>query len=76
MNNYSKSKYLEQDICIFQYPNGGELSFEKGEIISINDYEIEHAVSTDYGSSGSPILLLDNLKIIGIHIGKSQEYKS
>ncbi len=74
MNNYSKSNYLKQEICIVQHPNGGELSFDKGEIKSINDYEIEHSVSTDYGSSGSPILLLYNLKIIGIHKARYKKY--
>ena len=74
MNNYSKSNYLKQEICIVQHPNGGELSFDKGEIKSINDYEIEHSVSTDYGSSGSPILLLNNFKIIGIHKARYKEY--
>ena len=74
MNNDSKSNYLKQDICIVQHPNGGELSFDKGEIKSIDDYEIEHSVSTDYGSSGSPILLLNNFKIIGIHKAREQKY--
>ena len=67
MSNNSESKYLNEDICIFQYPNGGELSFDKGEIQSIKDYSIKHLVSTEPGSSGSPILLLNNFKIIGIH---------
>ena len=67
MNNNSESNYLKKDICIFQYPDGGELSFDKGEIKSIDDYKIKHLVSTNPGSSGSPILLLTNFKIIGIH---------
>ena len=69
MNNNSESKYLEQDICIFQYPKGEELSFDKGEIKSINNHIIKHLVSTHPGSSGSPISLLNNFKIIGIHKG-------
>jgi hypothetical protein len=74
MNNDSKSNYLKQDICIVQHPNGGELSFDKGEIKSIKDYEIEHLVCTEPGSSGSPILLLNNYKIIGIHKASYKEY--
>ena len=74
MNNDSKSNYLKQDICIVQHPNGEELSFDKGEIKSIDGYEIEHSVSTDYGSSGSPILLLNNSKIIGIHKARDKKY--
>ena len=67
MSNNSESKYLNEDICIFQYPNGEELSFAQGQIKSINDYEIKHLVSTEPGSSVSPILLLNDFKIIGIH---------
>ena len=73
MSNNSESKYLNQDVCIFQYPNGEELSFDKGEIKSINDYQIKHLVSTEPGSSGSPILLLNNFKIIGIHQAGNKE---
>ncbi len=73
MNNNSESKYLEQDICIFQYPKGEELSFDKGEIKSINNHIIKHLVSTHPGSSGSPILLLNNFKIIGIHQAGNKE---
>ena len=67
MSNNSESKYLNEDICILQYPKGGELSFAQGQIKSINDYRIKHLVSTEPGSSGSPILLLNNFTIIGIH---------
>ncbi len=75
MSNNSESNYLKKDICIFQYPNGEELSFDKGEIKSINDYQIKHLVSTEPGSSGSPILLLNNFTIIGIHQAGGNENK-
>ena len=75
MSNNSESKYLKKDICIFQYTNGEELSFDKGEIKSINDYEIKHLVSTEPGSSGSPILLLNDFTIIGIHQAGGNENK-
>ena len=69
MDNNSELNYLNEDICIFQYPDGGEISFDKGKIKSIEDYKIKHLVSTFPGSSGSPISLLNNFKIIGIHKG-------
>ena len=47
MNNNSESNYLEQDICIFQYPKGEELYVYKGEII--NNYIIKHLVPTSPG---------------------------
>jgi surface protein len=64
-----KNEYLGKDICIVQYPNGGELSFDQGTIESFKNDKIKHLVSTELGSSGSPILLKDTFKIIGIHKG-------
>lgn len=65
-----KSQYLNKDIGILQYPNGNELSFDKGEIKEIKRFILTHTVSTDFGSSGSPIFLIYNLRIIGIHKGR------
>ena len=65
----NKNEYLGKDICIVQYPHGGELSFDQGIIGSFKNDKIQHLVSTEKGSSGSPILLKDNFKIIGIHKG-------
>ena len=65
--NSEENQYLKRDIGILQYPNGNELSFDKGEVKSITNYRLIHTVSTDYGSSGSPIFLIENLKIIGVH---------
>ena len=41
--------------------------FAQGEIQCFDNYKIKHLVSTHHGSSGSPILLQNNCKIIGIH---------
>ena len=46
MDNNSEFTYLKEDIIFFQYPNGGDLSFDKGEIKSINNFQIKHLVST------------------------------
>ena len=62
----NKNEYLKEDICIVQYPNGGELSFDQGTIKSFKNNKIKHLVSTELGSSGSHILLKDSFKIIGI----------
>jgi len=37
------------------------------KITSIDNLEIKHTCSTEYGSSGSPILNLETNKVIGIH---------
>lgn len=62
-----KTFYNGQDICIFQHPQGKELSYSQGEIIDINGFKIRHTASTKEGSSGSPIILLDKMTVIGIH---------
>ena len=67
MNNESQNNYLNQDICIVQYPDGGDLSFAQGGIKDFDGFIIKHLVPTHPGSSGSPILLQNNFQIIGIH---------
>ena len=42
--------------------------------MSITDNKIKHKCDTDYGSSGSPILLLEKNKVIGIHCGKINNF--
>ena len=54
-------------IYILQYPGGVECSFSYGKIQDIQDNEIYYDCSTLEGSSGGPIILLRNHKIIGIH---------
>ena len=64
MFNYHLLK--NKEIIILQYPNA-QLSYSVGEIIDINENEFTHLASTEKGSSGSPVFLKENLKIIGIH---------
>ena len=56
---------------ILGYPCGKECTFSFGKINVMegnNKTNIRHSCSTTVGSSGSPIILLDNLKCIGIHL--------
>ena len=57
--------------AIYQFPNEKDLSCGEGLIEGIknanNTNIIIHKITTDFGSSGSPIFLSDNLKVIGIH---------
>ena len=60
-----------------QYPGNKGLSIAEGKIIEFknDNTNIIHSVSTDSGSSGSPIILSTrNLNIIGIHQGQSKSY--
>ena len=61
---------LHNQVAMVQYPNG-EFSFDKGVIIDIQGNTLYNNMSSDLGSSGSPILLWD-LRAIGLHFGRSQ----
>lgn len=63
--NY-RENLVKTEIAIPQFPEN-KLSVSFGVIMSQNKNDIYYNASTDSGSSGSPILLLNNLQIIGIH---------
>ena len=69
INNNNKNKnYMDKTIYIIQYPKG-ELSVSYGildQIYEDKKYNFNHKCSTEGGSSGSPILNINN-KLIGIH---------
>ena len=68
-NKNPKDNYLNEDICIMQYPKG-LLTLKVGHLKKIDKEQMQHSVTTFKGSSGSPIiLLLRDYKIIGIHRG-------
>ena len=66
--------YQNKLIYILQYPKGEKLAYSVGLLKSLIDKEIKHSCSTDYGSSGSPILCLENHKVIGIHKQRSSRF--
>ena len=63
--------YNNADVFSIQHPGGKSAAYARGKIIKIYDYEFDHNIPTDNGSSGCPILLLSKninfVKIIGIH---------
>ena len=66
--------YKNVDVFTIEHPYGKNALCSTGKIVKINEdklYEFDHNIATDYGSSGSPILLLNDninlIKIIGIH---------
>ena len=77
MNNINKNdKYKDETVYIIQYPEG-KLSVSYGIIGNMcvsERYNISHKCSTNRGSSGSPILNINNNKVIGIH-KKAKENK-
>ena len=70
--NYVKGyeQYLNVDIFTLEYLKGKDICAASGCIKGIlNDYEFKHNIDTEFGSSGSPIILFNTLKVIGIHKG-------
>ena len=65
LNEYYKNK----TIYIIHYPNGLNSSYSHHIIKYIKNNKIFHACATDFGSSGAPILNLQNFKVMGIHNG-------
>ena len=66
-NKEGYSQYKGMEVLSLGYPNGGDLSIGSGKIININGYEFEHNIPIEEGSSGSPIILFNLEKVIGIH---------
>ena len=66
---YTIQKFNEnKSIYIIHYPKGEKVKYSIGTIKNIDsDYNIYHCCDTDEGSSGSPILNLNNFHVIGIH---------
>lgn len=69
-NGRGINQYLGEDVYCLQHPKGNPTNIAMGKITRIiNNFEFEHSVDTDFGSSGSPIILCSNNKVIGIHKG-------
>ena len=69
LNGYTYYKNI--DVFTVQHPLGKDASCASGVIIDTNDYEFTHNIPTEEGSSGCPIILLNNninlIQVIGIH---------
>ena len=61
--------YINQQIFSFQFPLGKQLKYSHGKIITKKGNYYVYSAGTLRGSSGSPILLYNNLKLIGLHKG-------
>ena len=65
--NINSKDYINQAIFTFQFPEGDELSYSHGKIISKKDSFFTHNIGAINGSDGAPVVLMDNLKLIGLH---------
>ena len=66
--------YSKHSIYIINYPKGLNVEVSYGILSSIKDNEIFHNCCTEKGSSGSPILSLNNFKVLGIHCGPNSDF--
>ena len=73
--NYINNIYLNKSIYLINYPEDKEIVVSYGQCSKLNNSEIIHYCSTKEGSSGSPILLINNQKLIGIHYGASEHHE-
>ena len=73
-------QYGNKLCVILQFPNNQDLSCAEGLIEGFdndnNNNKIIHRIATDSGSSGSPIVLSDNLKVIGIQSRRKDKNKN
>jgi len=70
---YIEIAYKNKSIYILHYPLGEDIVVSYGNLDKIKNEQINHFCNTSKGSSGSPILSLDTLKVIGIHCGSNRD---
>ena len=61
--------YRRKSIYVLHYPRGERAAMNSGILKNLVNETIIHLCNTEPGSSGGPIILLDNLKVIGFHKG-------
>ena len=76
ISNFLKNIYSNKSIYLLNYPQEKEVVVSYGQTPKIINEGIKHKCQTQEGSSGSPILLANNQKVIGIHCGahKNENY--
>jgi len=72
--NFSRySQYKDKDIISLRLSYGEKILSGRGKVNRVIDYNFEHNIDKISGSSGCPIILLDNLKVIGMNRGEQSE---
>ena len=67
-------QYKQLSVYIIQYPSSDKVKLSNGRIknIILPEFNLLHTCTTKEGSSGSPIIKLNDYKVIGIHQGYSE----
>ena len=74
-SSYFNKIYSSESLYVINYPEDKDIVVSYGPPPQLNEYEIYHKCGTKLGSSGSPILLINNQKLIGIHSGSSKNFE-
>ena len=72
--NFLDNIFSNKSIYIINYPEDKGVVVSYGQSPNISGTEMQHKCITKEGSSGSPILLINNQKLIGIHYGSSKQF--
>ena len=75
LNKKESPNYLDESIYILNYLKSNDIYVSYGKLININNNDLYHNCNIKGESSGSPILLLNNQKLIGIHCNSSKHNK-
>ena len=75
LNKKESPNYLDESIYSLNYHKDKDIYVSYGNLLDINNNEIIHNSNIKGESSGSPILLINNQKLIGIHCNSSNHYK-
>ena len=65
---------MDRSIYVINYPEDKDIVVSYGQSPKLNKTEINHKCYTKPGSSGSPILLINTQKLIGIHYGSTERF--
>ena len=66
-NHLGYNIYNNAFVFSVEHPLGQEASAASGKILNIYDFQFDHNIATNNGSSGCPIILLPLMLVIGIH---------
>ena len=67
--------YRRKSVYVLHYPKSRIIQVSYGLSQGLQGYKTAYFCSTEDGSSGSPILSLNNFKVIGIHDGNVTDSK-
>ena len=72
---YLNNIYSNKSLYSINYPEDKKVVVSYGQPPDLSESKIFHKCYIKKGSSGSPILLINNQKLIGIHYGGSEKYE-